>query len=222
MQAREAVDLARRFALSFVRRFPTSVEARDLAQDALLEWWVKMGRAGDAQLGRQAARVMWRGAIDGLRRLDPLGREDRAKVKRVDAAKMRLMNDGARATPTAIAHLAGMSAAEVNRILVLQALKEQGDGHQAQVVDLDHDNADSLINPDALEKAIARLPLEKRIVVRGRLASVGDQRIADRLGVSTARVSQIHAEAAGDLRRMLAPEPSLKTRVFTGLAKITR
>ncbi|MEC7232828.1 MAG: FliA/WhiG family RNA polymerase sigma factor [Planctomycetota bacterium] len=162
-----------------------------------------------------------RGAIlDELRRMDFLPRGRRERVRQVDAAIAELEQvDGARPTPERIAEHLGWSPDEVD-----EALSSASAALRTSIDSLTDDDgggglASMLFDPcskdpvgsaeydelkEALVDAIAELPEQERTVITLYYAEeLLLREIAEILGVTESRVSQIHSRAIYRLNRTL-------------------
>lgn len=161
-----------------------------------------------------------RGAIlDELRRLDFLPRGRRERVRQVDGAIATLeQEDGVRPSPERIAEHLGWSADEVDEVLSsasaavrtsLDVSDDDGSGGLASML-LDPSSEDPVGTAEheelkeALTDAIAALPVQDKTVITLYYAEeLLLREIADILGVTESRVSQIHSRAIYRLNRTL-------------------
>lgn len=198
-----------------VRTVPAHVSRDDL-HSAGLTALVKAARAFDPERGVPFARyavTRIRGAmVDELRGVDWASRSVRRRSRDIDAARNELAAALGRVPETAeVAQSLGMTVAEVEGT--------RGDVARAQVLSLqadsEHDYEQTLVSnaptPEDqllrqerltyLVDAIAELPERLKVVVEEYfLAERPMAEIAERLGVSESRVSQIRAEALVLLR----------------------
>lgn len=178
---REHMHLVHKVVGMMLRRLPRSVQRDDLIAAGTLGLLDALRRnAGD--LGSPAfecyARIRIRGAmIDALRQLDWAPR--RARNADADArAPMTIVGFDEEADPMATADARGQDPESLVERLELRR---------------------------AIDEAMAKLPARDRRVLELRYVhAVPSKDIASMLGVSEARVSQLHARAVSALRSMLA------------------
>ncbi|MEM9382767.1 MAG: FliA/WhiG family RNA polymerase sigma factor [Planctomycetota bacterium] len=162
-----------------------------------------------------------RGAIlDELRRMDFLPRGRRERVRAVDAAIERLEQaGGAKPTPEAIAAELGWRVEEVDEVFVTAATAIQASIDGSDDEDVGRDLAAMLTDPRSddpvgsaefeelkgvMIDAISDLPdQEKTVVTLYYAEELLLREIADILGVTESRVSQIHSRAIYRLNRTL-------------------
>jgi len=162
-----------------------------------------------------------RGAIlDELRRMDFLPRGRRERVRLVDAAIAELeQTEGARPTPERIAEHLGWTPEEVDEALssasaavrtsIDAPTDEEGSGGLASML-LDPSSSDPVGSAEydelkeALVDAIAELPdQEKTVITLYYAEELLLREIAEIIGVTESRVSQIHSRAIYRLNRNL-------------------
>lgn len=166
-----------------------------------------------------------RGAIlDELRRMDFLPRGRRERVRAVDAAIAELeQSQGRTPSPEAIAEHLGWGSQEVDEVFVsaaaaartsLDGARENGAGNDLASMLLDPKSDDPLGSAEyeelkeALIVAIQGLPdQEKTVITLYYAEELLLREIADILGVTESRVSQIHSRAIYRLNRTLLAEP---------------
>jgi RNA polymerase sigma factor for flagellar operon FliA len=179
--------LVRGMVARFLRRVPPSVQRDDLMAAGaigLMDALAKHCGERDARF-EWYARVRIRGAIlDELRQQDWLSR--RARARALDPARTSV-----RPTVVAVDDLHGGSHA-----------------YEPQ----DDDLAERHPGRVALSDAIRQLPTRERgIVEMHYVRGVQFREIAEMLGVSVPRVSQLHARAIGMLREILEAEGDCST-----------
>jgi RNA polymerase sigma factor for flagellar operon FliA len=179
---RDYMYLVRGMVARFLRRVPPSVQRDDLVAAGtigLMDALAKHVGERDARF-EWYARVRIRGAIlDELRQQDWLSRRARARI--IDPSRPSL-----RPTVVAVDDLHGGAQA-----------------HEPQ----DDDLAERHDGRVALSDAIRQLPARERgIVEMHYIRGVQFREIAETLGVSVPRVSQLHARAIEMLRELLAAE----------------
>ncbi len=166
-----------------------------------------------------------RGAIlDELRRMDFLPRGRRERVRAVDAAIAELEQvQGRTPSPEAIAEHLGWSSDEVDEVFVSAATAARTSIDNAQENGAGSDLASMLLDPksddplgsaeyeelkEALIAAIQGLPEQEKTVITLYYAEeLLLREIADILGVTESRVSQIHSRAIYRLNRTLLVDP---------------
>lgn len=122
----EHLPWVKRQAASLCRRLPANVERDDLVQVGLIAiaWaatafvW-EGGDGDDAQSAfmRFAQKRVKGAMLDELRRMDPLPRTQRRKLKQVQAARERLQAEDGKVPPlSALSAAAGMSVDEIARL----------------------------------------------------------------------------------------------------------
>lgn len=162
-----------------------------------------------------------RGAIlDELRRMDFLPRGRRERVRAVDAVIERLeQQHGSKPTPEAIASELGWSVAEVDEVFVtastaaqtsLDGVDDGGVGSDLAAMLTDPRSEDPVGSAefeelkDVMIDAITELPdQEKTVITLYYAEELLLREIADILGVTESRVSQIHSRAIYRLNRAL-------------------
>lgn len=210
---RAHLPLVHHLVRDLLGRIPSHVRRDELVSAGLLAL-VTSAKSFDPSRGVIFARyaaIRVRGALaDELRSMDWASRAVRAKAREMDTATSQLAADGRQPTPAEIAAAMGVSVSEVNGIAA--------DVRRAATVSLQAlpgDGADRLTEPGAnpesivlgreqlghLRDAVAELPERLRHVVR---CYFYDQRtmadIAEELGVTESRVSQIRTEALALMR----------------------
>jgi RNA polymerase sigma factor for flagellar operon FliA len=166
-------------ASAFKRKLPSSVLREDLVAAGMGGLWdaIRRNAGGDGGQFEWYVRVRVRGAIlDELRAQDWLQRRARARVQ-----------DGS--TPTSIVRFDELSEWQQNNML-----SQASDAESA--IDRKEQSA-------RVRAAIAELPKRERLIVSSHLKGTKFVDLGKRLGVTQARISQIHAQAVGRLRLAL-------------------
>lgn len=213
---REHLDLVRRMVAQTTSRVPSHVSRDDLLS-AGMAGLAMAARAFDAARGvpfdRYAATRIRGAVIDELRSFDWASRPVRTKARALAATTESLTGTLGRApTDRELAEAAGLSVealgrltGDVHRAVVLnyEAILEAGDS-EVLLPSADGDPEEELLTrerADCLTKAIDALPARLRTVIRGYFfeeRTVTD--IAEELGVTQSRVSQLRSEAIELLR----------------------
>jgi RNA polymerase sigma factor for flagellar operon FliA len=208
----------RKQASALSRRLPANVEKADLIQAGLIgvaqaamnfEW----EGDPDSEEGREAflryAQMRVKGAmLDELRQMDQLSRSQRRKFKVVQIARERWMQG--HDAPPSLSELSAMCGIEVEEIAGLeqaastaqtQSLSDDEDdgdhfspqAHAATPNDEVEARVDTAILLRRLEKFFATLPERERQVIDAYMGiGMSTEEVAESLGVSTSRVSQIY------------------------------
>ena len=208
----------RKQASALSRRLPANVEKADLIQAGLIgvaQAAMNFQWEGDpdSEEGREAflryAQMRVKGAmLDELRQMDQLSRSQRRKYKVIQIARERWMQGHDQAP--SLAELAEVSGIEVEEIAELeqaastaqtQSLSDDDDdgdhlapqGQAATPSDEVEARVDTAILLRRLEKFFATLPERERQVIDAYLGiGMTTEEVAESLGVSTSRVSQIY------------------------------
>lgn len=198
---------------SVARRLPPHVSREDLASAgklALVE--ALLNFAGPAAEARAYCYVRVRGAVlDELRRLDPLSRQTRARVKQVRAATRELERLLGRApNENEVASATGFSLEQLRKIERLaNAAKacsaDETDGVSHELVDADAacpaTSAEAGDVSVSVQAALDRMPTNHAHVLRRYyLDDATLDEIAVELGISKERVRQIREAAEKKLR----------------------
>lgn len=216
-------------AKSLMRKLPPSVEADDLMQDGFVGLLVAIiqsttAHAGQAYRSYLSQRI--RGAmIDGLRENDPATRRVRAEMRRVEIVITQLGHHlGRMPAEGEIADALGMALGDYQSLLqeaygyTLLSLDDFGDEQADR--DFVEWCANTSSNPlaslerklvqKALLKAISDLPEREAEVMNAYYVEELNMRIiAERLGLSEGRISQIHTQAIARLRAALLGDGSV-------------
>jgi RNA polymerase sigma factor for flagellar operon FliA len=206
-------------------RVPAHVDRDDLTSAGLAAL-VQAAHSFDPERGvpfPRYATTRVRGAIvDELRSIDWASRSVRRRARDLDATRTELASAlGRPATPEEVASTAGLSVLEVTandedvaraQVLSLDLAEEAGAGETlASVIPGPEQMTEHRERLTYLTEAVAELPERMRVVVEQYfLAERPMAEIAETLGVSESRISQIRAEALVLLRdalhRELEPE----------------
>jgi RNA polymerase sigma factor for flagellar operon FliA len=205
------------------RRLPPNVDKADLVQDgmlglmeALLRWTKESsGSHFENYIALRAQGAM----IDGLRAADPASRQVRKDMRRVEEALQALSHQLGRApTEGELAQHLQMPLAAYQRLLqdaqgyVLISLQDlTGDSVDQYLKRCEEDHADPLV---LLERAALRRALAESILLLPRKSQIlltlyyehemRMHEIATHLGLSEARISQMHTQSIAHLRASLA------------------
>jgi RNA polymerase sigma factor for flagellar operon FliA len=209
-----------------IARVPSHVDRDDLSSAGLTAL-VQAAHSYDPERGvpfNRYASTRIRGAIlDELRSIDWASRSVRRRARELDATRGQLATVlGRPATTTEIAHASGLSTDEVSANADDVARAQVLSLHASEDESLSERLASSTPTPEALfehrerltylTEAIAELPERLRHVVEQYfIAERPMAEIADTLGVTESRVSQLRAEALVLMRDALnhALEPDL-------------
>lgn len=229
--ARRYAARIRRHAARVARRLPRHVAMADLVSagyaglvDACARFDVQRMDSFEAYVDHRI-----RGAIlDELRSYDPLTRDQRVFARRVSAVTHQLSVALGRAPEDhEIAEALGMTVAQLqDRLARMNTTAAYSTAvcyeDQTEVEQIEANRPDEITERyqqhTLVQAAIERLPERQRLVLRLYYdEGMTLRQIADVLGVTESRVSQIHAEAIGRLRAMVAddgptPHPSTTAR----------
>jgi RNA polymerase sigma factor for flagellar operon FliA len=216
----EHLPLVGHIARETASRMPRHLGTDDLVGAGSLAL-VQAAHSYDASLGVPFARfanTRIRGAmIDQMRQRDWASRSLRTRARALAAAAEHLTTALGRAPDDAeVAKAAGLSVAEVREVrsgtdratlLTLDPLANDGEGLGATLADASPRPEDALIAAERmgyLRDAIAELPERLRIVVSGYyLQQRPLTEIAEELGVTQSRASQLRSEGLDLLREAL-------------------
>jgi RNA polymerase sigma factor for flagellar operon FliA len=219
-----------RIARSMAHGLPPHVLTDDLVQDGmmgLIDAIIRTTRETsggefESYLAQRARGAM----LDGLRALDPATRQIRSSMRRVEAAIQQLGHrEGRSPTEGEVAMALGMPQEEYRRLL------QQAHGYWlVSIDDLEHSDElheylEQCANNDtdplalleraifrkALARSLATLPVQSQELLS--LYYVDElkmREIGEILGMSEARVSQLHASAIASLRSRLLDAGQLK------------
>lgn len=208
----------RKQASALSRRLPANVEKADLIQAGLIgvaQAAINFQWEGDpdSEEGREAflryAQLRVKGAmLDELRQMDQLSRSQRRKYKVIQIARERWMQGHDQ--PPSLTELSEVCGIDVSEIAELeqaastaqtQSLNDDEDdgehhmaaSHAATPNDEVEARVDTAILLRRLEKFFATLPERERQVIDAYMGiGMSTEEVAESLGVSTSRVSQIY------------------------------
>jgi len=190
-------------------------ELRSLAFEGLLDALTKFETSFATKFETYATWRIKGAILDGLRKSDWLPRGIRDQVKKIDQATILLQQQLQReVTDEEVADHLGLHVAEVKRMIRHSSLAVVSSMHQESFQEAEIDEDFSVIpsvNPEQhieraavrmqIEEAIHVLPEKEKLVVS--LAYTDELRfteIAEILGVSVSRVSQLHSKAMSRIR----------------------
>jgi RNA polymerase sigma factor for flagellar operon FliA len=218
--------LAQRLA----RRIPSGAS---LAEDdlvsygaiGLLEAFDRYSPAQDIKFGSYAEHRIRGAMLDALRAVDPLSRNQRSLVRRVEKARRSLARElGRDASDAEVGRRVGASVEQVRAAERYQQagatlstdLAHDEDGGEGTVLAIQLEGSGEAEVLDALlregttttiTRALACIPERSRVIVeRYYLQGHEGQAIAADLGISKARVSQLLSRARGSLRACIEGE----------------
>lgn len=214
----EHLPLVHRVVAQFVRRLPRSVQREDLVAAGTIGLFHALRSSAHTcpEMFASYARIRVRGAIvDELRRHDWSPR----RRKEAEPPRLTLVPSGASGTNANASETATAPAARPARVRA-QVSVIGFDDLPPHGADLASDFASPLDDVverrerDALHTAIGALPAREREIIQMRyFQGLPSKTIAERLGLSEARISQLHARATSRLRDLLsssdAPEVKL-------------
>lgn len=216
----DKTPLIEKLAYKLARKLPPSVEYNDLFQDgllglidAILRWTRETtGLHFDNYVAQRAHGAM----LDGLRAIDPGTRQVRKDMRRVEVAIQQLGHQlGRSPNEGEVAQALGLAIADYQRILqdahgyTLISLEDLGGGADAstyleQCASGDDDPL-AVLQRSALRQllkaAISALPKQKQTVLRLYYEEeLKMHEVGRALGISEARVSQLHTHTIAQLR----------------------
>lgn len=182
-------------------------EVRSYAYEGLLDALDKFKPEKDWKFETYAAWRIKGAIIDGLRKSDWLPRSLRDKVKKIEKAYAELeQQKGESVSDQEVSEYLGMTPAELNRAVseaALSAMLSMDDEHANLEERLPRANAGTpdqelshRLTKEALAKAIMGLPEKEKLTVS--LCYFEEMKlteIAEILGLSVSRVSQLHSKA---------------------------
>ncbi len=213
------LQMVKTIAHSLARRLPPSVDRADLVQDgvlglmeALLRWTKETtGSHFDNYIAQRTHGAM----LDGLRAMDHGSRQVRREMRRVEQAIQTLSHQlGRMPREREIAQALDMPLPQYQRLLqeaegyLLISLQDLvGDDSELYLEHCAEHHADPLVVleraslREALARAIKALPPQKRTLLRLYYSKDLKMReIGEHLGLSEARISQLHAQTIAQLR----------------------
>ncbi|WP_211652938.1 FliA/WhiG family RNA polymerase sigma factor [Planococcus sp. MSAK28401] len=182
-------------------------EVRSYAYEGLLDALDKFKPEKDWKFETYAAWRIKGAIIDGLRKSDWLPRSLRDKVKKIEKAYAELeQQKGESASDQEVSEYLGMTPAELNRAVSEAALSAMlsMDDEQANLeermprasIGSPERELSARLTKEALAKAVAALPEKEKLTVS--LCYFEEMKlteIAEILGLSVSRVSQLHSKA---------------------------
>lgn len=214
------VPLVRKIALQFYPRLPSTVQLDDLIQagcEGLIQAWSRYDSHNTANASFETfAGLRIRGAIlDFLRQEDILPKKERAQIKKIEQTIDKLRQQlGQEPTDSQIAQTLGISTQALHETL------STGSGQFISFEDLDVEDPGSivgtlaqqpqtpleqLIHKDQWEKLTQRIntlpQTEQYVLSLYYEQELNLKEIAQVLGLSEPRISQIHAQALGRLKK---------------------
>jgi RNA polymerase sigma factor for flagellar operon FliA len=215
------LDLVRHVVLQVAVHFPRYVDRQELARAGALGL-VEAARRFDPSRGvpfdRYAARRIRGAILDSVRAADWAPRSVRTLGRKLEQIEQQLAADGGEATSGGIAAALGLSETELHRlrdrvfrsvVLALEHVVTDADAEGLTLVDVLADRtavepAEELETRELLgylRDAVSLLPERHRIVVVGYfLEGRTSLELANLLGVTESRVSQIRSESLEMLR----------------------
>lgn len=216
------------------RRLPEHVDVEDLVQTGMIGLLEASRRYDSSRMVdfSSYANARITGAIlDELRKWDTCSRQDRRTAREIETAKQSLRGvKGCEPEREDIAKAVGLGLAEYD-----QTLRRLESGKQPALQSDEpnsdpHDELDRIPSRDVtpfeacckkedhslLRSRIARLkPRQRRVLELYYFREMGLKEIGEQLGVGEARISQIHKQAVGELRRMITPSLTQSSSVST-------
>lgn len=211
-------QLVRSIARRMSSRLPSHLEEQDLVQDGTIGLMEAIERYDDGRgvKFQTFAATRIRGSIlDGLRQHDWVSRGGRRRVREMNKAEESLSQDLKR-TPTEA------ELAQHTSLTVQEIKRRRREGRQSVVLALDDvtTGAEASRVPDAradvettfarqetsrdLSASLERLDQREAMILKMYYhQELGVKEIAAQLGVSSARVSQLHTRALGKMRTRL-------------------
>lgn len=184
------IHLVHRIAAHFARRLPQSVQREDLVAAGTLGLFYALRSSEHTceEMFASYARIRIRGAIvDELRRNDWAPRRRKPKAEPGTAQVIQLAP-----IPTPAVQVIGF-----DDLPPTQTLADSGDSPFQEV--------ENKFESTALREAVATLPEREREIIKMRYFDQSPSKaIAKKLGLSEARVSQLHARATLRLKEILA------------------
>ena len=206
--------------MKMVSRYPSNVDVRDLISLGTLGL-IDASERYDPSLNTSFgayATIRIKGAIvDGLRKQDWVPRGVRTASKHLDAATQKAVTQEGNASPEAIAKVMGVDAKTVKNlkeqteILTQVSMWESRGGSEQTIADT---IADENLTPEErlekkheaakIRKAIAKLPDREQMIARMRyFESLQFKEIGEILGVTEARISQLHSRLKKHLAEII-------------------
>lgn len=196
----EHMPLVQRIVAHFMRRLPRSVQREDLVAAGTLGLFHALRSSSHTcpEMFASYARIRIRGSI-----VDELRRHDWSPRRRKDP---NANGNAAPATVTSIAPGA-MSIPPVRPRVAVVGFDDLPAGSAAGLVEEGASPLDEILERrehDALHAAVAELPEREREIVQMRyFQGLPSKAIAQAMGLSEARISQLHARATSRLKELL-------------------
>ena len=230
-------NLVQAIAAKIKRRLPAHVDVQDLVQTGmigLLEASSRYDASRAVDFSSYANSRITGAILDELRKWDTCSRQDRKMARQIEGAKMQLRaTTGEEPSKEQVAQEVGLGLEEYDRALHrLESSKQpavQSDDKDSEPADEisqlpSHD--ESPFEACSKRETYVRLkcyidqlkPRHREILRLYYFKDLGLKEIGERLGVGEARISQIHKQIIGELRRMSTahqriPAPSVSTMV---------
>ena len=214
-------NLVQAIAAKIKRRLPAHVDVEDLVQTGmigLLEASSRYDASRAVDFSSYANSRITGAILDELRKWDTCSRQDRKMARQIEHAKMQLRaTTGEEPSKAQIAEAVGLGLGEYDRALHrLESSKQpvvQADDRESEPADEisqlpSHD--ESAFETCSKRETYRRLkhyidqlkPRHREILRLYYFEDLGLKEIGERLGVGEARISQIHKQIIGELRRM--------------------
>lgn len=217
----EYAPLVRKVSYRMARNFPSCVDADDLYQIGMLGLMDAVERYDDSRAVSFTAYVRMRvkGAIlDEMRKQDWVPRSVRDRAAALDGARQELSDQlGRKPTHSELARFMDVSEdrlEELNRTADVRVLvsTEEGDGDNANIGDRLADDENDLRNTlerrslaGLVRAAVSDLPARDQLLIDlYYYRDLNFKEIADVLGVTESRVSQLHSRIRRRMRERLA------------------
>jgi RNA polymerase sigma factor for flagellar operon FliA len=210
----EHLPLVERIVSHFMRRLPRSVQREDLVAAGMLGLFHALRWSAHTcpEMFASYARIRIRGSI-----VDELRRHDWSPRRRKEAAPNGA-ESASNVTPINAATAAGQAAAaEARPRVTVVAFDDLWAGAAAGFAEDRASPLESMLerrDHESLHAAVAQLPEREREIVRMRyFQGMPSKGIARVMGLSEARISQLHARAMTHLRDVLAEEENTANEV---------
>lgn len=202
----EHMPLVQRIVAHFMRRLPRSVQREDLVAAGTLGLFQALRASAHTcpEMFASYARIRIRGSI-----VDELRRHDWSPRRRRDpnAASLVPGAPGAGATVTSIAPPAASSIPPVRPRIAVIGFHDLPAGSTAGLAEECASPLDDVLvrrEHEALHAAVEQLPKREREIVQMRyFQGMPSKAIAQAMGLSEARISQLHARATARLKEIL-------------------
>jgi RNA polymerase sigma factor for flagellar operon FliA len=206
------IPLVSRVVRSLASRLPRHLDIDDLLGAGALGLVKAVRRhleASDDELRRQVAMRVRGAVLDHLRGNDPLSRHQRTAVTAVALAKQRLERRKAESDVGAVARELSMSVERAERIVHgVAAVQLTSLDDAPPIADEGEGPIEAMVERETagrVRDALSAVPPRLRdILVMHYFRGASYATIARRLGVSRARISQLHTQALARMREQLA------------------